>query len=118
MPTKAIEGKTPYEAISGEKPKVGHLRVFECTAYSHFPKDERYKLDDKARRCIFLGYSTNRKEYRLYYPNCLKIVHSRDVKFNELVSGVEKETATEMTRNSRVIIHCSRDDVDSSKGRN
>ena len=114
-PTKAIEGKTPYEAISGEKPKVGHLRVFECTVYSHFPKDERNKLDDKARKCIFLGYSTNRKEYRLYDPNSLKIVHSRDVKFNEFVSGVEKETATEMTRDSRVIIDCSRDDVDSSK---
>ena len=27
-PTKAVEGKTPYEAIHGEKPKVGHLRVF------------------------------------------------------------------------------------------
>ena len=111
-PTKAIEGKTPYEAISGEKPKVGHLRVFECTVYSHFPKNERYKLDDKARKCIFLGYSTNRKEYRLHDPNCLKIVHSRDVKLNEFVSGVEKETANEMTRDSRVIIHCSSDDVE------
>ena len=58
-PTKAIEGKIPYEAISHEKPKVGHLRVFECTAYSHIPKDKRHKLDDKAQRCIFLGYSTS-----------------------------------------------------------
>ena len=58
-PTKAIEGKTPYKAISGEKPKVGHLRVFGCTAYSHIPKDKRHKFDDKAQRYIFLEYSTN-----------------------------------------------------------
>ena len=34
------------------------------------------------------------------------------MKLNEFVSGVEKETANEMTRDSRVIIHCSRDDVE------
>ena len=37
-PTKAVEGKTLYEAIHGEKPKVAHLRVFGCTAYSHSHK--------------------------------------------------------------------------------
>ena len=34
------------------------------------------------------------------------------MKFNEFVSGVEKETSTEMTRDSQVIIDCSRDDVE------
>ena len=32
--------KTPHEAMYTEKPKVSHLRVFGCTAYSHIPKDE------------------------------------------------------------------------------
>ena len=32
-PTKPVEGKTPYEAIYGEKPKVGHLKVFGCSAF-------------------------------------------------------------------------------------
>ena len=90
MPNKTIKGKTPYKAISGEKPKVGHLRVFGCTVYSHIPNDKRHKLYDKAQRCIFLGYSTNQKGYHLYDPNHRKIVHSRDVKINEFVSGVEK----------------------------
>ena len=30
-PTKPVEGKTPYEVIYGEKPKVENLRVFGCT---------------------------------------------------------------------------------------
>ena len=88
------------------------MRVFGCTAYSHIPKDERHKLDDKALRCIFLGYSTNGKGYRLYNPNRRKIVHSRDVKFNEFVSRVENDTPTEVTIDSQVIIDCSRDDVE------
>ena len=51
--TKAVEEKTSYEAIYGKKPKVGHLRVFSCTAYPHIPKDERQKLDPKAHMYIF-----------------------------------------------------------------
>ena len=40
-PTKPVEGKTPYEVVYGEKPNVGHLKVFGYSAYSYVPKDER-----------------------------------------------------------------------------
>jgi transposase InsO family protein len=33
-----------------------HLRVFGCKAYVHILKERKYKLDDKATPCIFLGY--------------------------------------------------------------
>ena len=33
-----------------------HLRVFSCRAFVYVPKDERSKLDVKAKPCIFLGY--------------------------------------------------------------
>ena len=33
-PTKPVEGKTVYEAVYGEKPNVGHLKVLGCSAYS------------------------------------------------------------------------------------
>ena len=90
-PTKAVEGKTPFEALYGEKPKVGHMRVFGCTAYSHIPKDERQKLDPKTRKCIFLGYPSNRKGYRLYDQDAQKVIYSRDVTFNELSISSEAE---------------------------
>lgn len=35
-----MKRKTPYEALTGEKPKVGSLRVFGCAEYSPNPKDE------------------------------------------------------------------------------
>ena len=90
-PTTAVKGMTPFEALTGEKPRVDTLRVFGSLAYAHIPKDERQKFDSKARRCIFLGYGTVTKGYRLYDVNRSKVLYSRDVVFDESKPGVEKE---------------------------
>ncbi|MCO5610692.1 hypothetical protein L7F22_064933 [Adiantum nelumboides] len=45
--------------------------------------DLRGKLDDKAVKCIFVGYSSGSKGYRLYNPATHKIFKSRDVIFME-----------------------------------
>ena len=82
-PTIAVHGMTPYEAYTGEKPDVAGLKSFGCTCYAHIPKDERKKLDSKSRKCIFLGYGDCVKGYRLYDISRSKVIHSRDVIFNE-----------------------------------
>ena len=82
-PSRAVKGMTPYEAWHGTRPKVEHLRVFGCESYAHIPKDERRKFDSKARKCILLGYGERTKGYRLYDPVQQKVLHSRDVRFNE-----------------------------------
>ena len=74
---------TPYEALTGEKPNVSNLKVFGCICYAHIPKDERKKLDSKAREAIMLGYGTEVKGYRLYDPNSQRAFFSRDVIFEE-----------------------------------
>ena len=94
-PTKAVEAMTPYEAWSGAKPDVSFLRVFGCSAYAHVPKVERRKLDSKARKCVMLGYGTSQKGYRLYDIEQMKVVHSRDVVFDETsMPGIQKEEGT------------------------
>ena len=70
---------------------MNNLRVFGCAAYSHIPKDERKKLNPKARRCIFLGYGDVTKGYRLYDPIKAHVIHSQDVVFDETSLGFEKE---------------------------
>ena len=40
-PTKAVSGLTPYEAWTGRKPVVNHLKVFGCVTYAHIPKEEK-----------------------------------------------------------------------------
>ena len=90
-PTKAVSGMTPFEAWTGETPNVKYLRTFGCVAYAHIPKDERHKLDPKARKCVLLGYGTETKGYRLYDPDRARVFHSRDVVFDEARMGIEKE---------------------------
>ncbi|XP_027151836.1 uncharacterized protein LOC113751887 [Coffea eugenioides] len=43
----------------------------------------RKKLDDKAEKCIFIGYSHETKGYKLFNPNTGKVIVSRDIMFDE-----------------------------------
>ena len=61
-PTKAVKGLTPFEAWTSEKPNVKHLRIFGCAAYAHVPKDERQKLDPKARKYVCLVMVQKQKD--------------------------------------------------------
>ena len=110
-PTKALEGITPYEAWSGVKPDVSLLRVFGCSAYAHVPKVERNKLDYKTRKCVLLGYGTSQKGYRLYDVEHMKVVHSRDVIFDETSTpGIRKETIVkyvELEVNEEPYVECT-----------
>ena len=49
--------------------------------YVHIPKDEKSKLDDKAKKCIFLSYGHEEFGYRLWDPVARKLIRSRDVVF-------------------------------------
>ena len=57
--------------------------MFGCKAFIHIPKDERSKLDVKAKPCIFLGYGHEEFGYKLLYPSSRTIVRRRDVVFLE-----------------------------------
>ena len=75
---------SPFEALNGEKPHLGHIRVFGCTAYVHIPVETgRQKLDDRAKKCIFIGYTETTSIWRLYDLASKRVMRSRDVKFLE-----------------------------------
>ncbi|KAL0556123.1 hypothetical protein IC582_004633 [Cucumis melo] len=82
-PTKAVMNKTPFEVWYGKKPNVSHLRVFGCISYALVPSQVRQKLDKKSEKCLFVGYCTQSKAYRLYNPLNGKILARRDVVFDE-----------------------------------
>ena len=85
-PTTAVKTMAPYEVWKGYKPNVNHLCIFGCSAYAHIPKDERSKMDPKAKKSIFLGYGIDVKGYRHFDTVTLKVFQSRDVIFNETAS--------------------------------
>jgi hypothetical protein len=77
---------TPEEKFTGKKADVSHLKVFGCIAYVHVPDEKRSKLDPKAEKCIFIGYSSKQKRYRCFNPSTRKLQMSKDVVFDEMVS--------------------------------
>lgn len=46
---------------SGRKTDPSHLKVFGCVAYTHVPDSQRQKLDSKAVKLRFVGYSIQSK---------------------------------------------------------
>ena len=90
-PSSALDDTTPHEVWSGKKPSLQHLRVFGCDAYVHVPKEKRSKLDNKAEKCIFIGYKDGVKGYKLWNPETKKIVYSRDVVFREVKDVTKQE---------------------------
>jgi hypothetical protein len=89
-PSSILDDKTPHEVWTGKKPSLEHLRVFGCDAYVHVPKENRSKLDNKAKKCIFIGYKDGVKSYNIWNPETKKTFYSRDVVFRE-VKDVSKQ---------------------------
>lgn len=84
LPSAALDNKvTPYELWYGSKPNVRDFRVFGCAAFAHVTSSLRQKLDSKAIKVRFLGYSKQSKGYRLLDESRNRFFTSRDVIFNE-----------------------------------
>lgn len=82
LPTKAMGDRTPFEAWTGRKPHLAHLRVFGCTAHAKVLTHMK-KLDDRSQQFVYLGIEEGSKAHRLYDPRHGKIHVSRDVIFEE-----------------------------------
>ena len=78
-----FRGETPKEVFTGDKPNVGHLRIFNCPVYIHVPKEKRTKMEPSRKKRIFVGYSETSKDYHVYVPGQRQIKISRDVTFDE-----------------------------------
>jgi hypothetical protein len=81
-PTKALNGRAPYETWHGRKPAVSHLRVFACLT---FGKELGHigKLDDRSTPGVFIGYVEGSKAYRILNPGTQRVCMTRDVVFDE-----------------------------------
>ena len=86
IPKTSLDNKTPFEVFHGTKPSLAHIRIFGSTAYAFNP---RYtgKLNNRGTKCIFLGYGTSTKGYRLIDPTSKRIFYSRSVKFDEYLNS-------------------------------
>jgi len=61
-PTSGLaDNRSPYEALYGTIPKIGHLRRFGSHAYKHIPPVQRTekKFGNRSSMCMMLGYVHN-----------------------------------------------------------
>lgn len=86
IPSRSVP-KTPFEMSWGRKPDLDHMRVFGSPAYVHVPDVKRRKMEPKAKRLTFLGYSMEHNGYRFVDPETDCITISRDARFIEIENG-------------------------------
>ncbi|CAL9005189.1 unnamed protein product, partial [Prunus brigantina] len=73
-----------------------NLKVFGCSAYALIPSDERSKLKPKSLECIFIGFESGAKSYKLCNPVNHKKILSRDVVFDEKAKPMNKVKNSEV----------------------
>jgi hypothetical protein len=76
-------GKTPYEIITGNKPKVQYFRVFGSMCFILNKKTKSSKFAPKIDEGFLLGYGTNEHTYHVFKKttSCVEIMV--DVTFDE-----------------------------------
>jgi len=110
-PSRALKRSTPFEALTGERPNLSHLRVVGCAAWSLIMKGKRDgKLAPRARLCCFLGYSNTQKAYKLWDPIERTVVISRDVTFDETISPSRLERPATPLSDLKSKLHFDRAD--------
>ncbi|XP_076903193.1 uncharacterized protein LOC143558190 [Bidens hawaiensis] len=83
-PSSVLNGMSPYELVYGFKPVLSHLRVFGCLCFS-IVLNNTDKFSSHAEKCVFFGYSNQKKGYKLWSLDRKQILYSRDVKFYESI---------------------------------
>ncbi|KAL0434330.1 UNVERIFIED_CONTAM: Retrovirus-related Pol polyprotein from transposon TNT 1-94 [Sesamum latifolium] len=65
-PSHILNWSTPYKLLFNKSPTYGHMRVFGCLCYATNTNPHKTKLSPRASRCVFLGYTSGQKGYKVY----------------------------------------------------
>src|SRR5205807_2679006 len=74
LPSSALQFRTPRSFIPGQSAPSYHKseglppRLFGNVCFVHNIAPSRGKLDPRALRCVFIGYSSTQNGYRCYHP--------------------------------------------------
>jgi hypothetical protein len=75
---------TPFQAWSGQKPELSHLRPFGCDTYVFIHPSLRTKWKPKAKSCTLMGYVENTTEqYRVWNGQRIVVVAASNTRFDE-----------------------------------
>nr|GEV22622.1 hypothetical protein [Tanacetum cinerariifolium] len=76
--------KTPYHIINDRKPSVKFFHIFGSLCYIVRDGENLDKMKSKGDACIFVGYSTQSRAYRVFNKRTRVIMETILVNFDEL----------------------------------
>nr|GEZ07489.1 hypothetical protein [Tanacetum cinerariifolium] len=76
--------KTPYHIINDPKPSIKFFHIFGSLCYIVKDGENLDKMKEKGDACIFVGYSTQRRAYRVFNKRTRVLVETIHVTFDEL----------------------------------
>ena len=82
-PTRALKGKTPYEAWIGKKPDASFIREFGSDVWVLNESKNKSKLEPKAKKMVFVGIMEGSKVIRYWDKESRAIRVSRNFSFSE-----------------------------------
>ena len=83
LPSPLLQNKSPYELILKKLPDYSLLKSFGCLCYVSTNAYERNKFSPRAKACIFLGYPSGYKGYKVLDLETHSASISRNVIFHE-----------------------------------
>nr|GFB19510.1 integrase, catalytic region, zinc finger, CCHC-type, peptidase aspartic, catalytic [Tanacetum cinerariifolium] len=79
-----LHEKTSYDIINDQKPSVKFFHIFGSLCYIVRDGENLDKMKEKGDACIFVGYSTQSRAYRVFNKRTRVIVETIHVNFDEL----------------------------------
>jgi hypothetical protein len=83
MSSRVLEWKSPFQVWKGTKGDILLLRTFGCVCFVQDNRPGVEKLDPRAIKSVFVGYSATQKGYVCWSPIERRLFVSMDITFRE-----------------------------------
>ncbi|XP_073133838.1 uncharacterized protein [Henckelia pumila] len=106
---------TSYEILMGKRQNINYFHVFGCVCYVLNDRNHLAKFDSKSYKCLFLGYSTNIRAYKMYNLRTRTIMEYINIVFDDFAYFKEPSVVPDVTTPSTTPVPPETDHEDSNQ---